>query len=562
MPAALLLLALLASGAALSGPLVLRAGIDHVTSAGPVSVDVLTGYAVWFVALAAVAVVLTAALTLGAGWWGERAIYRLRTGTYLRVVHQDRLWHDRRSGSALVSRLTADADLIEDFLQQAAVPLLQTGATLVILLCGLLVLSWPLALASFLPLLVLGRETWAFRRRAEPAYLSLRERAGRTMTALEEYLTGVRVVRAFSGEALATSAYASVSNEQHRAELTTVRHQARYLPVVELATTSSTAVALGLGGWLVHDGQLSVGTLTAFLLYLLVLGDPVQTLSYLMTTMQSAAAARHRLRELLVDASAGPRVESAANPSLPDQGEIVLTGVTFGYAETPVLTGVDLVVRAGERLALVGPTGAGKSTLAQLLGGLLQPSSGTVTYAGRDLVRLPTRMVRERVVVLEQQPYLFSGTVLDNLTYASGQIDEAVVERLLVELGVDRLLGALPQGLRTEVGDGGENLSLGVLQVIGIARAALSPARVVVLDEVTAHVDPATEQVLVAALDRLFQGRTVVVIAHRLGTVAGSDRIAVVADGAIAELGSHDELLALDGRYAALWADWSSPPTP
>jgi ATP-binding cassette, subfamily B, bacterial len=547
-------LALLSALATLTGPLIVRYGVNRISSADPDLDRTLLWCSVLFVVAALLAIGLASLLTRRAGDLGERAVERLRSEGFRRVVLRDQEWLDRHAGSSLVTRLTADVDLIEDFLQQGLVSLLQTVSTLVVLVTILLVLSWPLAIASLVPVLLLVRSTTAFRRRVEPAYLQLRERAGTTLSALEEALAGIRVVRAYARSSDMAQRLDALNSEQHRAELVTVRHQARFLPVVELATAASTAVALALGGWMVVQGHTDLGTLTAFLLYLLILADPVQTLGYLMTTMQNAVAAHRRLASLVEQAGAAEQQEGRA---LPARAALTLADVTFGYRpEDPVLRGVSLRIEHGDRIFLVGPSGGGKSTLAALLAGIRRPTQGRACYGEVDLVEAAD--VRSRIAVVDQVSYLFSGTLLDNIAYVAPDLGEDRIARLVHEMGVADVIAGIPGGLRAEVGPGGESLSLGQRQVIGLVRAALLDVDVIVMDEVTAQVDPATERALTTAMEVLFDGRTVVMIAHRLSSIRAGDRVAVIEDGGIAELGTQEHLLATGGRFARLRAEWMS----
>ena len=546
----------LAAVASLAGPLVVRYGIDNGLRPGAPDTTLLVRCALAYLAAAVLAALLMGAVTRLTARLGEHLVRGLRLRAFTLVLGQDSAYFDRHADGSLVPRLTADVDAIEDFLQQGAVQLLQTVSTLLVLGVAVFVLSWQLSLLCLLPVFLLARATAVFRRRALPAFLDLRVHVGRTMAALEESLAGVRVVRAFAQERRIVAQLHEASEQQLSADMNALGYQARFLPVVEWVSAAATAIALAAGGWMVHASALSLGTLTAFLLYVLTLGDPIQALSYLFTTLQSALAASRRVGALLAET---PPPADGHQP-LPGQGELRADDLGFAYtAGGPrVLDGVGLIVRPGERLALVGPTGAGKSTLAKLLAGLYQPDRGTVRYGGVDLAAAAPDEVRRRITVLDQQTQLFSGSVLDNLRYVRPALTAAEATTLLTDIGAAPILAGLSAGLNSEAGPGGSGLSLGQQQVLALARAALTPAPVMILDEVTAQVDPVTEQTLVTAMERVLAGRTVVLIAHRLSTVLGCDRIAVVADGAICELGSHQELLQQRGRYFRLYTAWSA----
>jgi ATP-binding cassette subfamily B protein len=329
-----------------------------------------------------------------------------------------------------------------------------------------------------------------------------------------------------------------------------------YLPIIELAGLLTTAIAVGIGGWWVHDGQLEVGTVAFFVLTLSNLFEPIQQLSQLFNIVQSAAAAIDKLYALLDTAIDVPERPGAVD--LPERGDIEVQGVGFAYAGgEPVLADVDLHIPAGARIALVGPTGAGKSTLAKLVARLYDPTEGSVSFGGIDLRDATARSLRERVVVVPQEGFLFNGSILDNVRLAkAGATDEEVVAALQA-IGVHDRFARLPEGLRTEVQERGSRLSAGEKQLVSLARAALADPAVLVLDEATSSLDPGTEVVVEHAVNRLMEGRTVIVIAHRLSTAERADLVGVVADGHLQELGTHADLLAKGGRYTALFRTWS-----
>jgi len=331
--------------------------------------------------------------------------------------------------------------------------------------------------------------------------------------------------------------------------------QAWYLPVIEGAALGCTALVVGLGGKMVLDGTLGLGTVTFFILTLSNLFEPVQQLSQLFNTVQSSGAALHKLFELL-----DTPVELDERPDaveLPDRGELRVEGLSFAYGGgEPVLTDVDLVLAAGEKLALVGPTGAGKSTLAKLMARLYDPSAGRVTFAGIDLRDAQLRSLRTRITVVPQEGFLFAGSIRDNVRIGRPDASDAEVDDALDRLGLLARFRSQPQGLGTEVHERGSSLSAGERQLVSLARAALADPAVLVLDEATSSLDPGTEVLVERALERLVAGRTVIVIAHRLSTAERSDRVGVVADGHLVELGTHADLVAAGGRYASLYRSW------
>jgi ATP-binding cassette subfamily B protein len=332
--------------------------------------------------------------------------------------------------------------------------------------------------------------------------------------------------------------------------------QAWYLPVIEFAGLATTALVVGIGGWLTINDVLTLGTITFFVLTLNNLFEPVQQLSQLFNTVQSAGAGLNKLYDLL-----DTDIEVAERPGavdLPRTGAIDVRRVTFAYAEgRPVLADVDLHVAAGERLALVGPTGAGKSTLAKLMARLYDPTQGSVSFGGVDLRDARLHSLRNRIVVVPQEGFLFNGTIRDNVRLARGNATDAEVDAALDAVGVRERFEALPDGLDTEVRERGSRLSAGERQLVSLARAALVDPAVLVLDEATSSLDPGTELLVEQAMTTLMQGRTVIVIAHRLSTAERSDRVGVVDGGRLVEIGAHDELVAAGGAYARLFATWT-----
>jgi ATP-binding cassette subfamily B protein len=301
----------------------------------------------------------------------------------------------------------------------------------------------------------------------------------------------------------------------------------------------------------------SLGTVVAFVLLLANLFDPVQQLSQLYNTLQSAAAALHKLFGIL---DATPDVDEVATPTdLPATGDVVVSNITFSYAagSRPALENVNLTLTAGTRLALVGPTGAGKSTLAKLMARLYDPQSGSVSFGGVDLRQASLEDLRRRIVVIPQEGFLFDGSVRDNLLIAKPTATEAELLRALDNIGLRERFEALPEGLDTQVRERGSRLSAGERQLVALSRAALVDPAVLVLDEATSNLDPGTEMLVEAALEKLMVGRSVIVVAHRLSTVQRADKIAVVADAKISEIGTHDELIALNGHYALLASTWN-----
>jgi ATP-binding cassette, subfamily B, bacterial len=418
-------------------------------------------------------------------------------------------------------------------------------------------MSWQLTLGTLVVAPMVARATIRFRRDSNAAYLQLRESVGTNLSRIQEGLAGVRVVQAFNQEGAVVDGFDTTNEQLFGAHMRTERIAARYFPRIELAQGISIAVILGLGGHLSTRGTVTVGTVAAFVLYLQNLFEPIQQLSQLFNQLQASAASLHKLYGLLDEQPAVAERPGAID--LPERGTLEVDRVSFAYGSgPPVLRDVTLAVEPGERLALVGPTGAGKSTLAKLMARGYDPTSGTVTYGSVALRDGTLRSLRRRIVVVPQEGFLFSGTIRDNLLVGRPDAtDEDVVSAIDV-LGLRPRFDAFPGGLDAEVRERGANLSAGERQLVSLVRAGLADPGVLVLDEATSSLDPGTELAVEAALERLMVGRTVVLIAHRLSTAARADRVAVVSGGRLVEHGTHAELVASGGAYAGLFASWSA----
>lgn len=539
-------------GMLLAGPSLVRYGIDEglrKKDAGALNLAAGVYLATAFLGLA-----LGRAAILVVARIGEGFLRSLRNRLFRHLMSLSLDYYEREKTGRVVSRMTSDIDSLQELISQGLVLLVQNvllfgGATVVIL-----AMSWQLALGVLVivpPVYFASR--W-FRRVSNRAYLEVRDRIATNLSTLQESLEGVRVVQAFGREGSFTRRFNRTNEAQYEAHLETVRVSARYFPMVEFAGVAGTAVIIGYGGWLSAEGVVTVGTVAAFVLYLNNLFEPVQQLSQLYNVVQAAGAALNKIFGVL---DTRPTVrERPGAVDLPARGEVVVDHVTFAYGDEPVLHDVSLTIAAGERLALVGPTGAGKSTLAKLIARFYDPAAGAVRVDGVDLRDATIASLRERIVVVPQEGFLFAGTLRDNVRVGRAGAGDADVEAALAALGLLERFEAFPDGLDTQVRERGSRLSAGERQLVSLARAALADPSVLVLDEATSNLDPGTEHQVEQALERLVRGRTVVVVAHRLSTAARADRIAVVYDGRLAELGTHDELVAREGHYAALYRSW------
>ena len=544
----------------LAGPTLVRFAIDHGIKEG--DDGVLNAVVGGYVGVVILGYVVGRLQLVSINRAGEGFLRDLRVLVFGRMQRQSMAFYDREKAGVLVSRMTADIESMGELIQFG---LLQFVSSLLLLCFAtilLFVMSWQLSLVAFAVLPVLVVASAKFQRDSNRAYLDVREKVGSNLSTLQEGITGVRVIQAYGQEEAYSEKFVGTNRTLFGSHMHSVRVSTWYFGLVEFAGIAATGAIIGVGGWLVHRGTVTIGVVTAFVLLLANLFDPVQQLSQLYNTVQSSTAALHKLFAIV---DADPDVAEPVEPvDLPLRGELRVDGVDFAYAgsDRDVLSAVDIVVGDGERLALVGPTGAGKSTLAKLMARLYDPTRGRVTFGGVDLRDASSAELRRRVVVVPQEGFCFSGSIADNVRIARWTATDGEVAMALASIGALERFAAFPEGLATEVRERGSRLSAGERQLIALARAALVDPAVLVLDEATSNLDPGTEAEVEAALERLMRGRTVVVVAHRLSTVRRADRIAVVDDGRIVELGGHDDLVALGGRYAALADAWErSQPT-
>jgi len=484
---------------------------------------------------------------------GEGFLRDLRIQVFAHLQRLSMPFYDRSKTGVLIARMTSDIDSLQELVQTGLLTLLSNGLLLLMSMFVLAAASTKLLLVCLCVLPPVLLASVVFARRSASAYLTVRDRVAQNLTRLQESLSGVRVIQAFGREPVELERFAGTNEALYRAHMGSTALQAWYLPVIELAGTGTTALVVAVGGVLVHRGEVTVGTVTFFILTLSNLFEPIQQFSQLFNQMQSAAAGMRKLFGLLDTPLDIP--EREAPLELPARGAIDVDRVTFRYRpDLPaVLDGVSLHLDPGERLALVGPTGAGKSTLGKLIARMYDPTAGAVRLGGVDLRDASLASLRERIVVVPQEGFLFNGTIRDNVRIARPEASDDEVEAALAELGVLARFGALERGLDTEVQERGSRLSAGEKQLVSLCRAAMRDPAVLVLDEATSSLDPGTEALVEGAMQRLMQGRTVIVIAHRLSTAEKADRVGVVADGQLQELGTHAELIAKGGRYAALY---------
>ena len=541
--------------AILAGPYLLKLGIDKGIQPG--NVRVLNSTVGAYVAVAIGAYLATRFQVLLISRAGEGFLRDLRKRVFDHLLRLSMPFYDREKSGVVVSRMTSDVDSMQELVQQG---LLQLAASLLLIVGSVIVLiivSWQLMLVCLIPVPFVVLASIKFQRDSNAAYLTVRDRIGLTLSSLQEGISGVRIIQAYDRTGVEVDRFAHRNRSLYEAHMRSVWIQAWYLPVIEGAALLSTALVIGIGGHMVISGTVSLGTVAFFVLTLSNLFEPVNQLSQLFNTVQSSGAALHKLFELLdtpVDLEEAPDAVA-----LPARGDLDVEHLTFGYAEgDPVLRDVSLSLAAGEKLALVGPTGAGKSTLAKLMARLYDPTEGQVSFGAVDLRQAELKTLRTTITVVPQEGYLFAGTILDNIRIGRPDATDDDVRAALDSLGLLDRFEALQDGLESEVNERGSRLSAGERQLISLTRAALADPGVLVLDEATSSLDPGTEVLVEGALERLMEGRSVIVIAHRLSTAERADRVGVVADGGLIELGTHADLIALDGHYADLYRNWVS----
>jgi ATP-binding cassette subfamily B protein len=542
------------TGAGLAMPYLVKVAIDRGVVPG--RLEVLDRVALAYVGLAVVQFLAGRVEVLTVASAGQRVLYAVRNKLFRHVQTLSLDFYERERTGRLVARMTADIEAMSDLVTDGLVTLVTSLVTLVGVTVILIVLDWRLALATLVVAPAIALAARGYRRWSSTAYRQVRETHSVVTVQLQEALAGVRAVQAFRRERATAGRLAAANHDERAAHRRTIALASTFFPGIEFLGTAATVVVLGVGGRQVLGGDLDIGTLAAFLLYLRNLFDPVQQLSELYDTFQSATAGAERVGAVLAEQ---PSVREAAGPlPLPDpRGEVRLERVRFAYAEgAEVLHAVDLHVPAGTTLALIGPTGAGKSTVAKLIARFYDPAAGRVTLDGIDLRRVRLADLRQAMGYVPQEGFLFSGSVADNIRFGRPEATRAEVEAAARAVGADQVIAALPNGYDTEVGERGALLAAGERQLVAFARAWIADPALLILDEATSHLDVVTEERVRRALRRLRRGRTTVLIAHRLSSVADADQVAVVEDGRVVEAGPPAELLDRGGRFADLYARW------
>jgi ABC-type multidrug transport system fused ATPase/permease subunit len=547
---------LLATGVSLAPPYLAKLAIDHGIQKQ--DLQALQLIVALFVVAGLATIATSAAQTYFTGWTGERILADLRNTLFRHLQRLSLGYYERNRAGVIISRLTNDVEALDQLVTDGVTSLVQNSLTLVGTVVILFLLDWRLALATLtiLPLLVLA--TALFRKHSARAYRQVRERLGLVTATLAEDIAGMRVVQAFTRERENERRFRDVNLEYRAANQRTIVLNGLYFPFVDFLSAIATAIVLGYGGYLVFDDNMTVGTLFAFVGYLANFFDPVQQLSQLYNTFLSAVAALDKITEVLdeepeivdrPDAIELPRIE----------GEVRFESVRFGYGKgADVLHGISLDVPAGTTVALVGHTGAGKSTIAKLLARFYEPRSGRITIDGHDLAHVTQESLRRQLGVVPQEGFLFAGTVRENIAFGKPDAAPEEIVRAAKTVGAHEFVLELEDGYETNLQERGTRLSSGQRQLVALARALLADPGILILDEATSAVDIGTERKIERALRLLLADRTAFIIAHRLSTIREADLIVVLEHGKVVEQGTHEELLDRRGLYTSLYGDWAA----
>jgi len=491
------------------------------------------------------------------GWIGQRFLAQLRVQIFDKIQSLPLAFFDQNKAGDLMSRLVNDIQTINQLLSQGITQVIGSVFSLIGIIIAMMVLSLPLAVASFLVLPVMIWVTVLFARRSGVAFRKTRTVLGIVSSELEEELAGVRVAQAYNRTEANIQHFAEHNAANRDVNVHAVIITSAFTPSIDMLSTLATVIVAAFGGWLVVSHTIQVGIVVAFFIYVQQFFRPIQIISNIYTQMQSAFAGAERIFDL-IDRPLQQKDSPEAQILPPIEGRVVFDHVNFSYAAKPdptnlVLRDINLLAEQGQTIALVGETGAGKSTMVNLIPRFYDVTSGKMLIDGLDTSEVTLASLRRQIGFVQQDTFLFSGTVADNIRYGRLDATDAEVEEAAKAVSIHDFILALPDGYKTKLGERGTGMSQGQRQLIAFARTVLADARILILDEATSNIDTYTEGLIQNALKRLLQGRTSFIIAHRLSTVRDADLVLVVDKGQIIERGTHDELLALDGHYAELY---------
>jgi ABC-type multidrug transport system fused ATPase/permease subunit len=544
-----------ATATALAPPYLAKLAIDNGITKH--DLHALTIIVALFVTAGFLSLLTSSAQTYFTGWTGERILADLRNTLFRHLQRLSLGFYERNRAGVIISRLTNDVEALDQLVTDGVTTLVQSTLFLIGTAVILFFLEWRLALATLIVMPFMFLATAFFRIYSARAYRAVRERLGLVTATLAEDISGMRVVQAFRRERANERNFRAVNAHYREANQQTVVLNGLYFPFVDFLSALATAIVLGYGGYLVFSDVTVGSTLFAFVLYLSNFFDPVQQLSQLYNTFLSAVAALDNIMNVM-DEEPEVRDKGGANDLERIEGHVRFENVRFGYGDGPeVLHGIDLDVPAGTTVALVGHTGAGKSTIAKLLARFYDPREGQITIDGIDLRDVTQTSLRRQLGVVPQEGFLFAGTVRDNIAFGRPDADPAAVAAAAQAVGAHEFVMGLEDGYDTNLQERGTRLSLGQRQLIAFARALLADPRILILDEATSSVDIGTERRIETALRKLLADRTAFVIAHRLSTIRDADLIVVLEHGVVVEQGTHDELMARRGLYTSLYGDWA-----
>jgi len=546
---------LLSTVATIGGPLVAKQAIDEGIVPGDESS--LQMWVVVFLVVAGIGWAASAAQSYLTSWVGERVLTDLRVDLFEHVQRLDLGFFERTRAGVVISRLTNDIEALETLVTDGPTTLLQNTVTLIGSALVLLYLDWQLALATLTVFPGMAIANALFRRYSSRAYRRTRERLAEVTASLQEDISGVRVVQAFRRERANERRFHEVNGSYREANVQTVNVSAVYFPVVDLLSATAMAVVLGYGGVLVIDGQITTGDLFVFIGLLSYFFEPVQQLSQFYQTFLAGTAALDKIFDVLdTDPRLTDRPEAEELPQI--TGRVEFEDVRFAYREggAEVLHGISFAVQPGQTVALVGHTGAGKSTIVKLLARFYDPTGGRVLVDGHDLRDVTMASLHRQLGMVPQEGFLFARSVAENIAFGRPDASREEIEAAARAVGAHEFIAALPEGYDTSIAERGARLSIGQRQLVAFARALLANPRLLVLDEATSSVDIPTEARIEHALETLLADRTAFVVAHRLSTIRRADVIVVLEHGEIIESGTHEQLIAARGRYFALYDDW------